>query len=162
MITQQNDTDIKRVWEILQTITDPEIPVLSITDLGIVRDVLIENNALQISITPTYIGCPAMDVIATNIKMELLANGFNNIQIKQVITPAWTTDWITKTGKQKLLEYGIAPPKAKAGTIATDGITCPQCKSNNTVLISEFGSTACKALYKCNNCLEPFDYFKCY
>ncbi len=150
------------IWQILETVCDPEIPVLTITDLGIVRDIEIFDNLIQVSITPTYTGCPAMDMIAMNIKLALIENGHQNVIIKNVISPAWTTDWITDSGKQKLLEYGIAPPKGNAGDIAKDGIQCPQCKSIHTTLISEFGSTACKALFKCEDCKEPFDYFKCY
>ncbi|MBS4043602.1 MAG: phenylacetate-CoA oxygenase subunit PaaJ [Chitinophagaceae bacterium] len=150
------------IWQILETVCDPEVPVLTITDLGIVRDVEIIEDAIRISITPTYTGCPAMDMIAMNIRLALIENGYQNIIIKNVISPAWTTDWMTESGKQKLLEYGIAPPKGNAGDIAKDGVECPQCKSKSTLLISEFGSTACKALYKCEDCKEPFDYFKCY
>ncbi len=152
----------EKIWQILETVCDPEVPVLTITDLGIVRDVEIVDDTIQISITPTYTGCPAMDMIAMNIRLALLENGYQNIIIKNVISPAWTTDWMTESGKQKLLEYGIAPPKGNAGDIPKDGVECPQCKSTNTLLISEFGSTACKALYKCEDCKEPFDYFKCY
>ena len=157
-----SNINTEKIWEILETVCDPEVPVLTITDLGIVRAVEIIDDTIQVSITPTYTGCPAMDMIAMNIRLALLENGYQNIIIKNVISPAWTTDWMTDSGKQKLLEYGIAPPKGNAGDIAKDGIECPQCKSNNTLLISEFGSTACKALYKCEDCKEPFDYFKCY
>ncbi len=158
----------KEVWKILETVNDPEVPVLSIIDLGIVRDVKIDSDKITIIITPTYTGCPAMDVINMNIRMVLLENGFNNIEIKNILSPAWTTDWMSETGKQKLKEYGIAPPNPKQIVCTTDAfqeeeaIQCPQCNSYNTQLISRFGSTACKALYKCNNCQEPFDYFKCH
>ncbi len=150
------------IWNILETVCDPEVPVLTITDLGIVRDVKVDGELIEIIITPTYTGCPAMDMIAMNIRLALIENGYSNIKITSILSPAWTTDWMTETGKQKLQEYGIAPPKGNAETIAADGIECPQCKSINTKLISEFGSTACKALYKCEDCKEPFDYFKCY
>jgi ring-1,2-phenylacetyl-CoA epoxidase subunit PaaD len=153
---------IKKIWQILETVCDPEVPVLTITDLGIVRDVKVVDELVEIIITPTYTGCPAMDMIAMNIRLALIENGYSNIKITSVLSPAWTTDWMTETGKQKLKEYGIAPPKGNAETIAADGIECPQCKSSNTKLISEFGSTACKALFKCEDCKEPFDYFKCY
>ncbi len=159
----------KKILSILETVTDPEIPVLSIIDLGIVRDVEIElSNKIKITITPTYSGCPAMDVININIRLALLENGFNNIEIKSVLSPAWTTDWMSETGKQKLKAYGIAPPNIQQQVCTPDlfaaeeAIGCPQCSSYNTQLISRFGSTACKALYKCNNCEEPFDYFKCH
>jgi ring-1,2-phenylacetyl-CoA epoxidase subunit PaaD len=151
-----------KVWEILQRINDPEIPVLSIIDLGIVREVTFNEETTIITITPTYSGCPAMDIIALQIKLQLIANGYKNVQIKQQLFPAWTTDWITPKGKQALQQYGIAPPNFKAGTFVTEGLVCPNCKSTNTEMISEFGSTACKALFKCNDCKEPFDYFKCH
>ncbi len=156
MITEKED-----IWRILETVFDPEVPVLSITDLGIVRDVKTINGEVEIIITPTYTGCPAMDMIAINIKMALLQNGITNIKITTILSPAWTTEWMTEAGKQKLKEYGIAAPNKKF-IIAADGIECPLCNSTNTKLISEFGSTACKALCQCNDCLEPFDYFKCY
>ena len=143
-------------------VCDPEVPVLTITDLGIVRDVKIIDELVEVVITPTYTGCPAMDMIAINIRFALIENGYSNIKITSILSPAWTTDWMTETGKQKLKEYGIAPPKGNADSMIEDGIECPQCHSFNTIIISEFGSTACKALFKCNDCKEPFDYFKCY
>lgn len=155
----------KMIWEILEQVTDPEIPVLTITDLGIVRDVKINGDEIEVVITPTYTGCPAMDMIAMNIKLALLENGYTNIKITSVLAPAWTTDWMTEEGKRKLKEYGIAPPKGEAGRFQRPEsleIQCPQCNSANINLISEFGSTACKALYQCNDCKEPFDYFKCH
>jgi len=157
------------ILQLLDTVTDPEVPVLSIIDLGIVRDVEIDSsNKIKITITPTYTGCPAMDVISMNIRMILLQNGFKNIEIKNVLSPAWTTDWMSEAGKQKLKAYGIAPPNSKQIVCTVDAfqedeaIQCPHCNSFNTQLISRFGSTACKALYKCNDCFEPFDYFKCH
>ena len=161
MITTINISE-QKIWNILETVCDPEVPVLTITDLGIVRDVKTVDELVEVIITPTYTGCPAMDMIAMNIRFALIENGYSNIKITSVLSPAWTTDWMTETGKQKLKEYGIAPPKGNAETIAADGVECPQCSSINTKLISEFGSTACKALYKCEDCKEPFDYFKCY
>lgn len=151
----------KKIWQILETVCDPEVPVLTVTDLGIVRDVKINADEVEIIITPTYTGCPAMDMIAMNIKLALIENGYSTIKITSVLSPAWTTDWMSETGKRKLKEYGIAAPDKKF-EIATDGVECPQCNSTNTKLISEFGSTACKALYQCNDCKEPFDYFKCH
>lgn len=151
-----------QIWKILEQVTDPEIPVLTIVDLGIVRSIVFGDDGININITSTYTGCPAMDMIAMNIKMALLENGFKNITVKQVVSPAWTTDWITENGKEKLKKYGIAPPQKNIKETPESGIECPQCSSTNTVLISEFGSTACKALYKCISCKEPFDYFKCY
>ncbi len=153
--------NIEKIWKILANVCDPEVPVLTILDLGIVRNVTINEEEIEITITPTYTGCPAMDAIAFDIKMKLLENGYKNIKIKNVLSPAWTTDWMTETGKQKLLDYGIAPPNKKF-RIAANGVACPQCASTHTILLSEFGSTACKALMQCQNCKEPFDYFKCY
>lgn len=152
---------IKKIREILEQVTDPEIPVLSITDLGILRDVKINDDEVEVIITPTYTGCPAMDMIAMNIKLALIENGYSNLKITSMLSPAWTTDWMSEEGKRKLKEYGIASPDKKF-IIATDGVECPLCHSANTKLISEFGSTACKALYQCNDCKEPFDYFKCH
>jgi ring-1,2-phenylacetyl-CoA epoxidase subunit PaaD len=163
------------IWKILETVTDPEVPVLSIIDLGIVRKIEIydavqkpPSGGLEVFITPTYTGCPAMDVINMSIRMALLENGFNNIEIKNVLSPAWTTDWMSEAGKQKLKAYGIAPPNISQ-QVCTPGlfqkdeaVQCPHCNSYHTQLISRFGSTACKALYKCEDCKEPFDYFKCH
>jgi ring-1,2-phenylacetyl-CoA epoxidase subunit PaaD len=150
------------IWKILEQVTDPEVPVLTITDLGIVRDVKINGNEVEVIITPTYTGCPAMDMIAMNIKLALIENGYSNIKISSVLAPAWTTDWMSEDGKRKLKEYGIAPPHSRSDGTPGLLIQCPQCNSTNTKLISEFGSTACKALYQCNDCKEPFDHFKCH
>lgn len=157
----------KEIWKILEQVTDPEVPVLSILDLGIVRDVKIDNTpsgdgGIEVIITPTYTGCPAMDMIAMNIKLALIENGYQKIKITSVLAPAWTTEWMSEEGKRKLKEYGIAPPHSRSGETSDRVIECPQCNSANTKLISEFSSTACKALYKCNDCMEPFDYFKCH
>lgn len=162
----------QKIWKILEQITDPEIPVLSIVDLGIVRNVKVfpptgggDLEGAEIFITPTYSGCPAMDMIAMNIRMELLQNGFTNIKITQQLSPAWTTDWMTEKGKEKLKAYGIAPPVGKAidqKYLEELKVECPQCHSKNTKLLSQFGSTSCKALYQCMDCKEPFDYFKCH
>ena len=155
----------KKVWDILETVTDPEIPVLSIIDLGIVRNIQTSNDKLEIVITPTYSGCPAMDVITMNIRMALIKEGISPFKIIQKLSPAWTTDWMTQAGKDRLKSYGIAPPAAKtfdANYLATLVVQCPLCHSSKTKLISEFGSTACKALYQCLDCREPFDYFKCH
>jgi len=163
------------IWNILEQVTDPEIPVLTITDLGIVRDVVVQDDEVEVIITPTYTGCPAMDMIAMNIRLALIAHGYTKIKITSVLSPVWTTDWMTEAGKNKLKEYGIAPPQSESGSFQQPGsdsgrfqrsesfhIQCPQCNSTNTRLISEFGSTACKSLYQCNDCKEPFDYFKCH
>lgn len=146
------------IYEILESVTDPEIPVITITDLGIVREIKIENDFVEVIITPTYSGCPAMLEIEKNIHNQLKSEGIDQFKITTILSPAWTTDWMTERGKRKLQEYGIAPPNP----IAPENIECPQCGSKNTQLLSEFGSTACKALFKCNDCLEPFDYFKCH
>lgn len=159
---------IKKIWEILASVTDPEIPVLTIIDLGIVRNVVINNEEIEVIITPTYMGCPAMDMISMNIKAALFEQGYNNISIKNILSPAWTTDWMSEEGKQKLKAYGIAPPNPKQIVCTPNAfqeeevVQCPKCNSYNTQLISRFGSTACKALYKCYHCHEPFEYFKCH
>lgn len=157
------------VRNILETVYDPEIPVLSVMDLGIVRSIRYNDNGeWEIALTPTYSGCPAMDMIAQNILVALHTNGFHNSRIITVLSPAWTTDWMRDAAKEKLKNYGIAPPVAKLHSCAANetdeqmAIQCPLCKSYHTQLVSRFGSTACKALYKCLDCLEPFDYFKCH
>ena len=156
---------IKRIWEILRSVNDPEIPVLSVIDLGIIRNVKIEGDMVQVLITPTYSGCPAMDFIGMNIRKALLKNGFEKTNIKHVLSPAWTTDWMTEEAKEKLKSYGIAPPVSKTfdkNYLKNLPVQCPHCHSLNTNLVSQFGSTACKAIYQCNDCGEPFDYFKCH
>lgn len=163
---------VKNIWAVLEEVCDPEVPVLSVIDLGIIREVKITpvngEERIEVVITPTYSGCPAMDVIRMNIRMELLQHGYKHVQITTVLSPAWTTDWMTESGKQKLKEFGIAPPNPKQQVCNTqlfsedEAVQCPHCHSYNTRRISEFGSTACKSLYQCNDCQEPFDYFKCY
>ncbi len=156
------------IRNILATVCDPEVPVLTIFDLGIVRDVRINNEKIEIIITPTYTGCPAMDMIAMNIRLALAEHGCKNVTVTTVLSPAWTTDWMTEEGKQKLKAYGIAPPNPKQQVCndklfaAAEAVQCPHCNSHHTKRISEFGSTACKALYQCEECKEPFDYFKCH
>lgn len=155
----------EKILSILKTVNDPEIPVLTIMDLGIVRDVKIADEATEIIITPTYSGCPAMDLIGVNIRKVLTQNGFDKIKITHQLSPAWTTDWMTEEAKEKLTAYGIAPPVSKTfdeNYLQNIPVACPHCHSMNTKLISEFGSTACKAIYQCNDCDEPFDYFKCH
>ena len=152
------------IIEYLSEIRDPEIPVLSITDLGILRSVEILDEKVTVRITPTYSGCPAMDMIRDEIRASLMSHGVVNFSIEQVLSPAWTTDWMTDNGKQKLREYGIAAP-AKSGCFLTaedHPESCPHCRSTHIEMISRFGSTACKALYRCLDCKEPFDYFKCH
>ena len=146
----------KHIYKILEQVTDPEIPVLSLQDLGVIRDIEVDEATITVTITPTYSGCPAMEVMEQDIKKMLSEEFKQEIVVKTKLSPAWTTDWITNNGKKKLLDYGIMPP-TKSGQII-----CPQCKSKEVELISQFGSTACKALYRCKECLEPFDYFKCH
>lgn len=156
--------DLARIWEIVSSVADPEIPVLSIVDLGVLRDVRIVDGLVEVDITPTYSGCPAMNLIALNVEAALEDAGYMWPRIKTVLSPAWTTDWMTEEGKAKLKAYGIAPPAGKASRRALfgeDEVTCPHCGSADTERISEFGSTACKALWRCKACAEPFDYFKC-
>lgn len=158
-------TEKQKIEQLLIPVSDPEIPVLSIMDMGIVRDIEINDKNLLVKITPTYSGCPAMDVIGIEIKMTLDQAGYNT-KIKQVLAPAWTTDWITSEGRRKMEEYGIAAPlEETADKMALlEGkrvVKCTNCGSTNTKMVSQFGSTACKALFQCEDCLEPFDYFKC-
>lgn len=159
-------TDLSHLLSLLHRVKDPEIPAISVVELGVVRGVDVEADGKAIvTITPTYTGCPAMDVMAADIKKELLEGGVPAVEVKLSLSPAWTTDWITEEGRRKLKEYGIAPPEKTADIRALKGeqpvVPCPQCGSTNTVMLSAFGSTACKALWKCNACLEPFDQFKC-
>jgi ring-1,2-phenylacetyl-CoA epoxidase subunit PaaD len=155
----------KRIWKILHSVNDPEIPVLSVIDLGIIRKIKLGDEIVEVTVTPTYSGCPAMDFIGMNIRKVLVENGFNKIKITHKLSPAWTTDWMTEEAKEKLKSYGIAPPASKSfdkNYLQNLSVQCPHCNSMNTKLISQFGSTACKAIYQCNDCREPFDYFKCH
>ncbi len=160
----------EQVYEWLSSVTDPEVPALTILDLGIVRKVDIggsgSETTVTIFITPTYSGCPAMDVISIGIRMALLSRGIGKVVIEPQLTPAWTTDWMTEEGKRKLKAYGIAPPNRKAfqplGLFEEDNVSCPRCGSEETELVSQFGPTSCKALYKCLSCKEPFEHFKCH
>jgi ring-1,2-phenylacetyl-CoA epoxidase subunit PaaD len=155
-----------KLWDILDEVKDPEIPVLSLVDLGVVRDVQVTDQGPIVTITPTYSGCPAMKVMEEDIRSRLMMAGYKGVDVRTVLSPAWTTDWITAKGRKELQDYGIAPPEqATSDKSALLGhpkqVTCPLCKSRNTSMLSQFGSTPCKALYKCQDCLEPFDYFKC-
>ena len=160
--------DKKTIYSYLEEINDPEVPVLSLIDLGIVRDVKMNDDELEVIVTPTYTGCPAMDMITSTIKIQLATLGFEKIKVTQALSPAWTTEWMTEEGKRKLKEYGIAPPNPKQQVCdqklfaEAEAVQCPHCNSYHTHRISEFGSTACKALYQCDDCKEPFDYFKCH
>ncbi len=156
------DTSKQKILSILQEVQDPEIPVLTISDLGILRDINIIDDEIEVIITPTYSGCPAMDAISMDIRLKLIEQGYKKVKITSVLSPAWTTDWMSEVGKRKLKEYGIAPPVNRSDGVSDRLPNCPQCNSTNTKLLSQFGSTACKALYQCNDCKEPFDYFKCH
>lgn len=147
----------EQIYEILEQVSDPEIPVLTVVDMGIIREVNLEGPIPEIIITPTYSGCPAMDAISMDIRMKMLEHGIGQVKISNQLSPAWTTDWMSESGKSKLNAYGIAPPSP-----GNKEIYCPRCGSSNVSCLSDFGSTACKALYQCQDCKEPFDYFKCH
>jgi len=156
----------QEIWQLLEQVSDPEVPVLSVIDLGIVRKIEIIENKVFIDITPTYTGCPAMSAIEMGIKFLMIEKGIE-CKINLVLSPAWTTAWMSEKGKAKLKAYGIAPPQYEIEEndelfSTPKGIICPRCESINTLLVSQFGSTACKSLFKCLDCLEPFDYFKCH
>lgn len=159
--------DEQHIYDLIRDIPDPEIPVLTIVDLGVIRKVTQKADEFVITITPTYTGCPAMNQFEDDILKTLADHDVNNARIETQYEPAWTTDWMSDHAKQKLQDYGIAPPQEKTSDknyiIGKEKkrVICPQCKSDDTKMISQFGSTACKALYQCNNCKEPFDYFKC-
>jgi ring-1,2-phenylacetyl-CoA epoxidase subunit PaaD len=159
---------VPEILALLEQVNDPEVPVLSIIDLGIVRKVVLRPEGPEVIITPTYSGCPAMDVIRMQIRMVLAEHGLVETKITTVLSPAWTTEWMSEKGKDKLKAYGIAPPLPVQMVChpelfrKEEAVQCPHCNSWNTSVISEFGSTACKALYRCEDCKEPFDYFKCH
>ncbi len=163
---RSGNNEIERLEALLEQVTDPEIPVVSIRDLGILRDISLHAGQVTVTITPTYSGCPAMSTIRADIRQTLSAAGYDDVRLKQSLSPAWTTDWMTDEGREKLRAFGISPPQKSAKGLCavvspgTD-VKCPQCGSEQTECISEFGSTACKALYRCLHCAEPFDYFKC-
>jgi ring-1,2-phenylacetyl-CoA epoxidase subunit PaaD len=148
----------ERAYQAVSKVVDPEIPVLTIVDIGILRDVQVEEGKVVVTITPTYSGCPAMDMIRDEVTAALVAAGFEDSEVRMVYSPPWTTDWMTDGGKQRLLEYGISPPQPAAGPRGP--VLCPRCRTDATSTVSEFGSTACKALMVCDSCREPFDYFK--
>ncbi len=153
MLIQQSKSETAQLFELLSSVCDPEIPVLTLQDLGVLRDISIDDGNITVTITPTYTGCPAMTAMQDDIHSVLAAAGHRHVTVKQSLSPAWTTDWMSDAGRAKLRAYGIAPPERH--------IQCPQCGNQDVKLISEFGSTACKSLYQCQHCLEPFDYFKC-
>jgi len=160
------DTHIERkeIASLLHEVADPEIPIVSIVDLGMIVDIHYEHDQWHIELAPTYSGCPAIDVIPILVKIRLEKAGYHNINVNMQITPPWSTEWISEEGKQKLFQYGIAPPNPKERLNEDEGRPrqCPQCGSEETVLISRFSSTPCKAAYRCASCNEPFEYFKCY
>ncbi len=162
--TQASDFDLRRAYAAAAAVPDPEVPCVTVADLGILRSVEIIDGVAVARVTPTYSGCPAVLAIELAVEAALLDAGFE-ARVERVIAPAWTTDWITQEGREKLRAYGIAPPvKASNSARALFGetqVACPQCGSTETERLSEFGSTACKALYRCTSCREPFDYFKC-
>lgn len=147
---------IDDIWDTLRTVPDPEIPAISVVDLGIVRGVAIHDDTVEVRVTPTYSGCPATSVIAMDIETALRKSGIKNVYLKTQIAPPWTTDWLSETAKQKLSDYGIAPPTPAGGPKQ-----CPHCHSPDVEKVSQFGSTPCKAQWRCTVCMEPFDYFKC-
>jgi ring-1,2-phenylacetyl-CoA epoxidase subunit PaaD len=164
-IDDETETLKHRAWAAASEVTDPELPVLTIADLGILRSVEVVDGVVEVAITPTYSGRPAMNMIALEIELALEREGFAKPKIRTVLSPAWTTDWMSDDGRRKLRDYGIAPPQAASSRRARFGlqeVACPQCGSKNTQLLSEFGSTSCKALWRCKACREPFDYFKCH
>ncbi|GAB0151216.1 1,2-phenylacetyl-CoA epoxidase subunit PaaD [Marinobacterium sp. BA1] len=163
-LQQRNAPDVKELWNLLDEVKDPEVPVLSIWDLGILRDVERDGDRIMVTITPTYSGCPAMNTITADVVAQLNRHGYDDVEVKMTLSPAWSSEWMSPEGRRKLRNYGVAPPED--ADIDADGLTpdahakCPHCGSRNTRRISEFGSTACKALFQCNDCNEPFDYFK--
>jgi ring-1,2-phenylacetyl-CoA epoxidase subunit PaaD len=155
----------RRAWDAAASVVDPEIPVLTIADLGVLRDVVLDDDHVEVAITPTYSGCPAMNMIALEIEVALERAGFRHPKVRTVLSPAWTTEWMSDEGRRKLRAYGIAPPlpsNSRRALFGEQAVACPQCGSENTELLSEFGSTSCKALWRCKACREPFDYFKCH
>lgn len=158
-------TPTQAAWRIAASVPDPEVPVLTIEDLGVLRAVEVDGTAVHVDITPTYSGCPAMDTIRDDVVLALTAAGFDEVFVRLVLSPAWTTDWMTQAGKTKLAEYGIAPPSGRAAVSTGPirlalSVRCPRCGSLDTREVSHFGSTSCKALFECRACLEPFDHFK--
>lgn len=159
------EAERRRAWAAAAAVADPEVPVLTIEDLGVLRDVVVDGDRIRVDLTPTYSGCPAMDAIRDDVLLALTRAGFDEVDVRLVLSPAWTTDWMSDAGKRKLTEYGIAPPSGRAphggGPIRLVlAVRCPRCGSLDTREVSRFGSTSCKALYECRACLEPFDHFK--
>jgi ring-1,2-phenylacetyl-CoA epoxidase subunit PaaD len=154
-------------WRAAASVLDPEVPVLTVEDLGVLRDVSVDDDTVTVTVTPTYSGCPAMEVIERDVEQAVRAAGFDDVRVRRVLSPAWTTDWITEDGRRKLEDFGIAPPTGAGPAVRPTGpvplalsVRCPQCGSLDTRELSRFGSTACKALWQCRACAEPFDHFK--
>ncbi|MEM7293557.1 MAG: 1,2-phenylacetyl-CoA epoxidase subunit PaaD [Pseudomonadota bacterium] len=160
--TRRRNSDCADLWKLLDEVMDPEIPVLSLWDLGVLRDVTLQGETVEVTLSPTYTGCPAFDVMASDITAKLTSAGYPRCTVKTELSPAWHSGWISARGRQALLSYGIAPPGERCNgcSPALGTLKCPQCGSTDTACISEFGSTACKAQYRCHSCGEPFDYFK--
>ena len=167
VLVREPDSEVSTndVWRWLAAVPDPEIPVLNVLDLGLIRDVSIGRDRVEVSVAPTYIGCPATEYIEQSIIAELNKQGIRDVRIKRVLSPAWTSDWISEAGRSKLIAYGIAPPSGEVSKkqvlSGNRPLACPRCDATDTLRVSEFGSTPCKASYKCSACLEPFEYFKC-
>lgn len=165
-VPDPGDVAGRRAWRVAAAVTDPEIPVLTIEDLGVLRSVAVEGDAVRVAITPTYSGCPAMDTIRDDLVLALTAAGYADVRVDLVLAPAWTTDWMSDAGREKLRRFGIAPPSGRAparpaGPVRVPlAVKCPRCDSLRTRELARFGSTSCKALYECLDCLEPFDSFK--
>lgn len=166
LLPAADDARIAQAWSLLDGVADPEIPVVSVRELGIIRAIRVEGTGVEVDVTPTYSGCPATEIIAADIRAALVAGGFADVTVRMVLAPPWSTDAITEAGRAKLKAYGIAPPgPASAAALrpvrfAERQVACPQCGSMDTERLAEFGSTACKALFRCRACREPFDYFK--
>ena len=152
---RRQSSALPQLWDLLDQVMDPEVPALSLWDLGVLQDIELQGDKVVVTITPTYSGCPALETMADDIHLALASAGLDNVEVVTRLSPAWTIDWMSITARQQLQSYGIAPP-----TDNLSQINCPQCSSGNVSVISEFGSTACKAMYRCDDCLEPFDYFK--
>jgi len=165
-VTAMTETPRRSAREVAATVVDPEIPVLTIEDLGILRDVAERGDRVRVDLTPTYSGCPAIDAMRDDVRSALQGAGYRDVEVRMVLSPAWTTDWMSEDGKRKLREYGIAAPNGRAPvhgggrTVLRMAVKCPRCDSLDTRELARFGSTSCKALYECRSCLEPFDFFK--
>ena len=156
MVAGTDKTEITRLFELLSSVVDPEIPVLTLQDLGVLRDISVEGSEVTVTITPTYAGCPAMETMRADIESALATEGYKQVNVQQKLSPAWTTDWMSQKARSALEDYGIAPPQPAGGPQR-----CPRCGGDHLEKLSQFGSTPCKAQWRCRDCLEPFEYFKC-